>query len=96
VHRRRLAGALTGLALLALAIATVERNEIHGSAVTFWEDAAMKSPRRPRVANNPGYACQQAGRYVEAKLAYRQAIELDPDYWKVRINLDALVTARLR
>jgi tetratricopeptide (TPR) repeat protein len=50
----------------------------------------------PAIANNLGYAYQQAGRYAEAKLAYRQAIELDPDYWKARINLDALESARSR
>jgi hypothetical protein len=95
-HRRRLAGAFVGMVLLGLGIATVHRNEIYGSAVAFWEDAAMKSPRKPRVANNLGYAYQQAGRYAEAKLAYRQAIELDPDYWKARINLDALESAQSR
>jgi len=95
-HRPRLAGAFVGLALLGLGIATVQRNEIYGSAVALWEDAAMKSPRKPRVANNLGYAYQQAGRYPEAKLAYRQAIELDPDYWKARINLDALESALAR
>jgi len=96
VDHSRLAGAFVGLALLGLGIATVQRNGIYGSAVAFWEDAAMKSPRKPRVANNLGYAYQQAGRYAEAKLAYRQAIELDPDYWKARINLDALESARSR
>ncbi len=95
-HRPRLAGALVGLVLLGLGIATVQRNEIYGSAVAFWEDAAIKSPRKPRVANNLGYAYQQAGRYAEAKLAYRQAIGLDPDYWKARINLDTLESARSR
>ena len=95
-NRRGLAGALIGLALLGLGIATVQRNEIYASAVAFWEDAAMKSPRKPRVVNNLGYAYQQAGRYAEAKRAYRQAIELDPDYWKARINLDALESAQSR
>ena len=48
------------------------------------------------VANNLGYAYQQAGRLAQAKLAYQQAIELDPDYWKARINLDALESAQPR
>ena len=62
----------------------------------FWEDAALKSPGKPRVANNLGYVYQQAGRRAEAKRDYERAIELDPDYWKARINLDALESARLR
>lgn len=89
-NRPRLVAAITGLVLVGLGVATVQRNEVYGSAVAFWEDAAMKSPGKPRVANNLGYAYQQAGRLAEAKLAYQQAIELDPDYWRARINLDAL------
>ena len=49
-----------------------------------------------RVANNLGYAYQQAGRYAEAKLAYQQAIDTDPDYWRARINLDALEATEKR
>jgi hypothetical protein len=95
-NRRWLVGAATALLLLGLGFATLQRNRIYGSAVAFWEDAAMKSPGKPRVANNLGYAYQQAGRLAEAKLAYQHAIELDPDYWKARINLDTLESARQR
>lgn len=95
-NRRRMAAAVAGLVLLGLGIATVQRNQVYGSAVAFWEDALAKSPGKPRVANNLGYAYQQAGRLAEAKLAYQQAIELDPGYWKARINLDALESAESR
>lgn len=95
-HHRWLAGAIAGLVLLGLGIATIQRNQVYGSAVAFCEDALMKSPGKPRVANNLGYAYQQAGRLAQAKLAYQQAIELDPGYWKARINLDALESARPR
>lgn len=88
------AGAIAALLLLMLGMATVQRNQVYASAVTFWEDAFVHSPGKPRVANNLGYAYQQAGRYPEAGLAYRHAIELDPDYWQARINLDALESAR--
>jgi hypothetical protein len=89
-HRRRLVAAIAGLVLLGLGVATMQRNQIYGSEVAFWEDALTRSPGKPRVANNLGYAYQRAGRLTEAKLAYQQAIELDPDYWRARINLDAL------
>lgn len=95
-NRRWLVGAVTALVMLGLGFATAQRNRIYGSAVAFWEDAAIKSPGKPRVANNLGYAYQQAGRLAEAKLAYRHAIELDPDYWKARINLDTLESAQKR
>ena len=95
-NRRWLVGAATALLLLGLGVATLQRNRIYGSAVAFWEDAAMKSPGKPRVANNLGYAYQQAGRLAQARLAYERAIELDPDYWKARINLDALEPVQQR
>jgi tetratricopeptide (TPR) repeat protein len=91
---RRWAWAATALVLLALAVATVQRNQDYASAVALWEDTLKKSPRKARVANNLGYAFQEAGRIEEAKLAYRQAIELDPDYWRARINLEALESAK--
>ena len=96
LHRPRLIAAIAVSALLACGVATLQRNETYGSAVTFWEDALAKSPRKARVANNLGFAYQQAGRYAEAKLAYQQAIDTDPDYWRARINLDALEAAEKR
>ena len=96
LQRPRLIAAITVSALLACAVATLQRNETYSSAVTFWEDTLAKSPRKARVANNLGYAYQQAGRYAEAKLAYQQAIDTDPDYWRARINLDALEAAEKR
>jgi tetratricopeptide (TPR) repeat protein len=90
INRRVLAGAVVGLALLGLAFATWQRNQVYGSQVAFWEDAAARSPSKPRVANNLGYAYQQAGRFDDARGAYRRAIELDPGYGKARINLEAL------
>lgn len=97
-HARRAwpACAVFALLLLVLGAATVQRNQAYASAVAFWEDAFEKSPGKPRVANNLGYAYQQAGRYAQAELAYRRAIELDPDYGQAHINLDVLQSARPR
>ncbi len=92
-HRRLLPAAFCAMVLLGLGVATLQRNELYESAVALWEDAARKSPSKPRVANNLGYAYQQVSRPEAALLAYRRAIELDPDYWKARINLDALQSA---
>ena len=96
VHRRLLVGAVAGLLVAGLGFATVERNGVYGSEVTFWQDTAAKSPRKPRVANNLGYAYQRAGRLDEARMAYLRAIELDPAYWKARINLEALEAGQSR
>ncbi len=84
--------AQTAVAVLvaSLGIATVVRNQAYATQVEFWEDAALKSPAKPRVHNNLGWAYQQAGRNAEARLSYLRALELDPDYWRARINLDVL------
>jgi protein O-mannosyl-transferase len=95
-RRKWVVGAATAAALLVLGFATVQRNQVFATAVEFWEDALMKSPRKARVANNLGFAYQQAGRLAEAKLAYQQAIEIDPEYWRARINLDVLESAAPR
>jgi tetratricopeptide (TPR) repeat protein len=92
----RLVVAVALMVLLGLGLGTLQRNRIYATAVAFWEDAARKSPGKARVANNLGYAYQQAGRLEEAKLAYQQAIALDPGYWKARINLDVLESAQSR
>jgi tetratricopeptide (TPR) repeat protein len=83
----------TAPAILAVAVLLAYFNALGG---VFQFDDYNVIVNNPAIANNLGYAYQQAGRYAEAKLAYRQAIELDPDYWKARINLDALESARSR
>ena len=95
-RRQWMVGAATATVLLVLGVATVQRNQAYSTAVDFWEDALLKSPRKARVANNLGFAYQQAGRPAEAKLAYQQAIEIDPEYWRARINLDVLESAGSR
>ena len=87
IHHRWLVNGAVGLMLLGLGAATVARNQVYGSQVGYWEDAAAKSPGKARVFNNLGYVYQQAGRYGEARSAYQRAIELDPVYWKAHINL---------
>lgn len=90
VNRRWLANATVGVLFIGLGFTTVQRNEDYRSDVAFWEDAVGKSPNKPRAFNNLGYVYQQAGRFDEARRAYARAIELDPDYWRARINLDVL------
>ena len=87
---RWLANGAVGLILLGLGAVTVQRNQVYGSQVTYWEDAAAKSPGKPRVFNNLGYVYQQAKRYGQARSAYRRAIGLDPGYWKAHINLSTV------
>ncbi len=79
-----------GLMVIGLGAATIQRNQVYQSQVSFWEDATAKSTGKPRVFNNLGHAYQQEGRYAQARLAYLHAIELDPNYGKAHINLSTL------
>jgi protein O-mannosyl-transferase len=91
--RRRgawLAPAIVGLLLVALGASTVMRNQAYATQAAFWEDAAAKSPGKPRVHNNLGWVYQQEGRYGDAREAYLRALRIDADYWRARINLQML------
>jgi hypothetical protein len=87
--RYAIAAATVGLVVL-LGVMTVARNEVYGSQAAFWEDAAAKSPGKPRVHNNLGWVYQEEGRHAEARQAYLHALRIDPDYWRARINLSTL------
>jgi protein O-mannosyl-transferase len=90
LHRRWLVHCAIAVMMLGLGAATLLRNQVYGSQQAFWEDAAAKSPAKPRVHNNLGWAYQQEGRLPEARRAYERALELDADYWRARINLELL------
>lgn len=75
---------------LGLGAGTVLRNQDYSTQVALWEDTAAKSPGKPRVHNNLGWAYQQEGHHAQARAAYQRALALDPDYWRARINLQLL------
>lgn len=76
--------------LSVLALFTVLRNQDYRSEVALWEDAARKSPDKPRVHNNLGDAYRQAGKLDAARASFRRALALDPDYLLAGNNLRAL------
>jgi tetratricopeptide (TPR) repeat protein len=88
--RRWVVNALVGIVLLGLGYATAQRNETYRSEVSFWEDAAKKSPHKARVFNNLGFVYYQAGRLDEAEQAYLRALELDPKHPRAYWNLENL------
>lgn len=81
---------------VGLGLGTVMRNQVYASQASFWEDAAAKSPGKARVHNNLGWVYQQEGRRAEARRAYLRALEIDPDHWRARINLDMLDSVEQR
>lgn len=81
-----LAGATLAMLLAGL---TITRNQVYRSEISLWEDTVAKSPGKARARNNLGYAYLQAGRKSEAETEFRAALEIDPDYYKARNNLEA-------
>ena len=73
--------------VLLLIAATNRRNAAYRTEISLWRDTADKSPHKPRVWNNLGYACFVVGRYPEARDAFETALKLKPDFEKARNNL---------
>lgn len=73
------ASVFIGLGILILAIfavMTVQRNHVWGSAISLWEDTALKSPLKPRPRAELATAYAEAGRLDEAIREYDNAILL--------------------
>lgn len=77
-------GLLFGLLLVGL---TLRRNLEYRSEVTLWQATVRDAPKNPRAQNNLGVAYEQAGRIVEARVAYTRALLLEPRYAAARANL---------
>jgi tetratricopeptide (TPR) repeat protein len=87
---RRIRAALALIAaviVLALSVATYERNAAWRSRISLWEDAAEKSPLKLRPHVNLGLAYYNAGMVDEAISEYRAALGLAPEEEKVHLNL---------
>jgi tetratricopeptide (TPR) repeat protein len=68
------------MGILALSIATFQRNMIWGSTLSLWEDVVRKSPGKARPYNHLGIALTLAGRNDEAYRSLIKAVELKPNY----------------
>jgi len=100
-----LATALLLVASLALAVLSRERVSAWRDDLTLWADATRKTPESPAVWFSLGMSLDDAGREVEASLAYLRALALDLDMPVARSNLgqvrlwaaqDALASGALR
>lgn len=58
------------------------------------QTASATSTRTPQSFNNEGLILREAQRDDEAERAFREALQLQPDYASARQNLDALLFAR--
>lgn len=67
---------LCSIVILAFVVATYRRNDVWRSDVSIWQDAAQKSPLKPRPRVNLAAAYADAGRLDEAIREYENAILL--------------------
>src|SRR5579885_201510 len=80
-----LAAACAGV-VLAAGCATHARAAVWSDAVALWEDAAAKSPRKPRVHFQLGFAYFDQGRYDRAIDEFEQVAKLEPPTYNLLID----------
>ena len=77
LDRRTLAAICGGIVLVA-GIGTFARAAVWGDAVTLWEDTAAKSPNKPRVHFQLGYAYYERGDLNRAVEEFGKTAKLEP------------------
>lgn len=83
------------LLLVLLGLATLERNRIYDTEVTFWQDTATRNPQSARAANNLGMAYAIECRLDDALSEFERAIALEPEDFRARINRRLLFEGQL-
>ena len=73
--------------VLALGVATHQRNLLYRDEVSLWSDTVRKSPNKARPHNNLGHAYAMQDNWDRAIEEFRIAARLDPDYAPARKNL---------
>jgi protein O-mannosyl-transferase len=87
IYSRAVAGCGSLLLAGLLLAGTAARNQVYSDEVTFWSDAARKSPQKARTHNNLGYALFRTGEVDRALEEFRTALRLDPEHVSARQNL---------
>jgi tetratricopeptide (TPR) repeat protein len=72
--------------LAVLGAATIQRNQIYKTEISFWQDAATRNPDSARAANNLGMAYATDCQRDEALSEFSRAIALDESDYKARVN----------
>jgi len=81
---------IVGLAVVVLAVVTINRNTAWASDIALWEDAVQKSPQKARTHMNLGQAYQRNERLTDARRQYEIAAELAPGLIHADLNLGLL------
>lgn len=75
------------LIILALTVATFQRNDVWQDPISLWQDAVAKAPEKARPRNNLGTLLLKEGEYEEAAEHFKTAIEIDDNYAHAHNNL---------
>jgi hypothetical protein len=67
------------LGVIYLTTISINRIPVWHDEVSFWEDAATKSPGRAKTHFNLGYAYDIRGRFADAEKEYLEAAKIYPD-----------------
>ncbi|MEZ4579758.1 MAG: hypothetical protein R2875_17625, partial [Desulfobacterales bacterium] len=62
---------------LVLSVWTYQRNQTWQEPVTFWTDAMIKSPKKPRAYKNLAFSFHQKEEWATAVLFYKKALQTD-------------------
>ena len=81
---------IAAVMLILLTHATLQRNRVYATEVTFWQDTAARNPMSSRAANNLGMAYALDCQPDAATEEFERAISLDPQDYRARINLRLL------
>lgn len=84
---RRMSLSLTGVIVVGLCAATIQRNHVYIDQISLWSDTVSKSPHKARPHNNLGHAYALHGEWDRAIEEFRIAARLDPDYALAQNNL---------
>lgn len=90
----RLPGGLILVATGALALLTIERNQVYQSRVTLWRADVDALPDNPRGHNNLGVALSSTGQDQAAVPHFQRALDLEPTFYEAHDNL-GLALSRL-
>ncbi len=86
-QKKETQAAMVGMLFFALGAATVSRNVVWTSELTFWKDVIAKAPLKSRGYNNYAVALWEAG-YADDSIAnYKKALDLDGSYGEPHVNL---------
>jgi protein O-mannosyl-transferase len=78
------------LVIAGYAVTAYVRNTVWTSSIALWEDAAKKSPYKPRPHYQLGHYYEENRRVEDAFKEFVQAVNLDPLYTKAHLRLEML------